>query len=81
MKDIVINILDEIGIAIDDDEKNSDFDLSEYFIDSIQFITFIVEIEKELGFELSDDFLMLDKYCSFNALCGMLSEIKENNNH
>ena len=81
MKDAVLNILNEIGIAIDDENINSDFDLAEYFIDSIQFITFIVELEKELGFALPDDFLSLDKYRSFNALCGVLIEIKANKNY
>lgn len=78
MKNTVLNILNEIGIAIDDEELKSDFDLSEYFIDSIQFMTFIVELERNLTFELPDDFLILDKYRSFNALCSVLTEIKEN---
>ena len=79
MRNIILNILNEIGISIDDEDISSDFDLSEYFIDSIQFITFIVELENELGFALPDDFLLFDKYRSFNALCGVLVEIKSNN--
>ena len=78
MKELLLNVLDEIGIAIDDNERNTDFDLSEFFIDSIQFISFIVEVEKRICFELPDDFLLIDKYRSFNALCSALTNINEN---
>ena len=78
MRELLLNVLDEIGIAIDENERNTDFDLSEFFIDSIQFISFIVEVEKRLGFELPDDFLLIEQYRSFNALCNALTDISEN---
>ena len=81
MRELLLNVLDEIGIAIDDNERNMDFDLSEFFIDSIQFISFIVEVEKRLGFELPDDFLLIEQYRSFNALCNVLTDINENKNY
>lgn len=81
MRELLLNVLDEIGIAIDDNERNIDFDLSEFFIDSIQFISFIVEVEKRLGFELPDDFLLIEQYRSFNALCNALTDINENKNY
>ncbi len=77
MRKKILYALEKIGIAIDDNEKNSDFDLSEFFLDSIQFISFIVEMEEVIGIQLPDDFLLLEKYCSFNALCDVLSDITE----
>lgn len=77
MKDILLSLLCEIGIDVDYNE--GDFDLSEFIIDSVQFISLIVEIENVLGFELPDEFLFLDKYRSFNALCIALTDIRNNN--
>lgn len=69
MREAILNILDEMGILIDDKEKESDFDLSEYFVDSVQFMTFLVEVEAYLGTDLPDDYLLFENYQSFNALC------------
>ncbi len=77
MRDILLNVFNDLGISIDSSEINSDFDVSAYFIDSIQFISFIVEVEKVLGIELPDEFLLLPNYSSFNALCCALMNISE----
>lgn len=69
MKNAILNILDELGILIDEKEKDSDFDLMEYIYDSIQFISFIVEVEKYLETELPEEYLLPEFYRSFNALC------------
>ena len=69
MREAILNILDEMGILIDDKEKETDFDLSEYFVDSVQFMTFLVEVEDYLGTDLPDDYLLFENYRSFNALC------------
>ena len=69
MREAILNILDEMGILIDDKEKDTDFDLSEDFVDSVQFMTFLVEVEDYLGTDLPDDYLLFENYRSFNALC------------
>ena len=69
MREAILNILDEMGILIDDKEKDTDFDLSEYFVASVQFMTFLVEVEDYLGTDLPDDYLLFENYRSFNALC------------
>lgn len=69
MREEILNILDELGILIDEKEEDNDFDLMDYFLESIQFISFIVEVEKYLGTELPDEYLMPERYRSFNALC------------
>lgn len=76
MREEILEILDEMGILIDDAERKSDFDLAEYFIESIQFISFIVEVEKRIGTELPDEYLLLTNYRSFNALCSALEAEK-----
>lgn len=43
----IIPILSNIGILIDEQMETFDVDLTEYILDSIQFISFIVELERE----------------------------------
>lgn len=57
---IILKILEEnLGVVIFDDEKD-DFAISDYVLDSLVFMQFIIAIEKEIGEELSDDFLNYD---------------------
>lgn len=57
---ILIKVLQEnFGVFVFENE-HEDFSISDYVPDSISFIQFIIAIEKELGSELSDDFLDLE---------------------
>jgi acyl carrier protein len=57
---MLLRILEEyMGVVIFDDERN-DFAISDYILDSLAFIKFVIAIETELGIELSDDFLLYD---------------------
>lgn len=76
VREKLLTALDEIGIIIDNAEE--EFDLQEYITDSIAFITFIVNIEKQLGIEIPDELLRIDKMHSFVAYCElMLSVVNE----
>ena len=68
--------LDEIGIIIDN--KQEDFDLQEYITDSVTFITFIVNIEKQLEIEIPDDLLLITKMRSFTAYCETMLSVVNN---
>ena len=52
----LLEILEEMGFMLFE-EGNDDFAISDYIADSLGFITFILEIEKNFEIELSDDFL------------------------
>lgn len=69
-KDILC-VMDELGysVFIEDD----DFTISDYVIDSLQFINFIVCLEGKLCTELPDDFL---SYESFQSARGLSNKIK-----
>ena len=57
---MVIRVLEEkLGFVIIDDEQD-DLNISDFILDSLAFINFIVIIEEEIGEELSDDFLDFD---------------------
>lgn len=64
--EIICNVLDEMGYIIFDDDD--DFNISEYIIDSMQFINFIIKLENKLELELPDDFLVYDMLNSAKGL-------------
>ena len=76
IRHIIINCLDTIGVFIDEDD-NVDLDLREYIEDSMQFLLFMVELEKKLNIKIPDDFLLFDKVSSLNAYCEMISACLE----
>lgn len=70
--DVLCSILDEMGFVIF--ESEDDFDISEYIVDSLQFISFIIEIEKKLSVDLPDDFLL---YEILNSAVGLSNKISD----
>ncbi len=58
MYEMICSILDEMGFVVF--ENGNDFAISDYIVDSYQFISFIVSIEKKLDTTLPDDFLSYD---------------------
>ena len=79
IKNMIFNTMDSIGIYIDDIsndiQQHEDIDLREYVLDSIQFISLIVEIEKNLEIEIPDELLFYDKLSSLNAFIQMISDL------
>lgn len=61
----LISILNEMGYCIF--EKDEDFDIRDYILDSLQFMEFIVRIEDVIEQELSDDFLNYELLLSATA--------------
>lgn len=69
---IVLKVLNEIGYVVLDVED--DFNLQDYIVDSLQFIEFIIGIEKEIGFALSEDFLDYNLLLSTNGFSEKLNK-------
>ena len=65
------------GIYLDgvDEDFSNDLNLQSFIQDSLQFINFIVALEKELNLELQDDMLLYDKFLSFDAFCLELNDL------
>lgn len=76
MYEIICSVLDEMGFVVL--ETEGDFDIGDYIVDSIQFISFIVKIEGKMGVSLPDDFLSLEILKSASGLANKLSEIEAN---
>ena len=73
INNFLLEILSEMGIYIDMkiDEEN-DIDLTEYISNSIDFITFFIEIEDTLNIELPDTLLGLDNIKSLHAFANKI---------
>ena len=73
VREVILECLDELGIMIDDD--GSDFDLQEYIVDSLQFITLVVSIEQKFDVEMPENMLLYEKMKSFNGYCEAVNEL------
>lgn len=75
-KQVIIQSLKNIGVEVDVDLKNSsDLNLNEYIVDSIQFATFIVELEDNLHIELPYEYLSSDIMSSLDGFCRLIDEL------
>lgn len=67
-----------IGVVID--AKEPDIDLKEYILDSIQFISAIVEIERVFSIEFPDELLLYNVFDSLNGLIHIIDTLLNNDN-
>jgi len=71
----IIKSLNDIGIDIEYND-NVDIDLLSWLQNSLLFISFIVELENNLGIELPYEMLLTDNLSSLNGFSKMLVELK-----
>ena len=67
VKKIIFDALQEVDILIEFSEE--DVDLRDYFQDSVQYISFAVNLEQRLNIEIPDELLSLDSMASFHNFC------------
>lgn len=77
IRDVVIKCLNNVGIVID--SEADDVNINDYSVDSITFISFIVEIENELNIEIPDGYLYADILKSLNGFVGFVEKLIEMN--
>lgn len=68
---IIVNILGENGIYL---SSISDISLLELGIDSILFITLVIEIEEEFGINIPDEYMNLEDLSSLDKICKIVIE-------
>ena len=73
-KNDVIEVLNELGIETEDIGEN-DVDLTEFIVESIMFISFIVELEDKLGIEIPEELLDINSIKSLNTFSTILEEL------
>jgi acyl carrier protein len=78
MLEQILSITEEMGISVEDKEA-SDINLQELLVDSIQFIDFILHVEKAFNIEIPDEYLIVDTVSSLNNFMDILTDIIKNN--
>lgn len=71
-KGIIILLQDE-GIALS--HQDNDVDLREYITNSIQFISFIVDIEEKFEITMPDEYLSYESLSSLYAFAGIVEDL------
>lgn len=71
----LVNCLENVSIYIDVDDNVDDIDLENYIESSIQFISLVIEIEKEFSIELPDEMLDINTFKTIDMICDLLNEI------
>ena len=74
IKNDVIEVLNELGIETEDIGEN-DVDLTEFIVESLMFISFIVELEDKLGIEIPEELLDINSIKSLNTFSTILEEL------
>ncbi|MCI8553766.1 MAG: hypothetical protein HFJ80_02325 [Clostridiales bacterium] len=72
-------VLEENGIFITDAEAG-DQDLSDYFEDSIQFMSTILALEETFGILFPPDAVNMDFFSSLENLCETIAALQEEGN-
>ncbi len=75
VRKLILNFFEENGVYIGEVAENDDIDLHEYIADSMQYVYFIVELEKKLGLELPDEVLLYDNLTSLNGFSNFIEKI------
>lgn len=71
----ILDVFSNIGVLVDEKALSNDIDLTEYISDSIQFISFIVELERYLQIELPDEFLLYENIRSLNGFMAIIEQL------
>lgn len=57
MRNRIIEVLNKCGIMLSNDEEYINYE----FVDSLMFVSMVVEIEKEFAIRIPDDFLLIER--------------------
>lgn len=75
----IIEIMNQVGMCVDDsiDFEHEDLVVNEYFHDSFQFISFIMDLEEYFGIALPDSYVGLEHFTSLKALACSIQDLLE----
>lgn len=77
VREKLVNLLEEQGCIIPDYADKTDIVLTDYFVDSLAYMLFLISVEEEFGIEIPDECLSLDFTSSFIgfscAICSIVN--------
>lgn len=71
----ILNVLNDMGLTIEYSDK--DIDLREYIVDSLEFVSFIMEIEQSFDIEIPSNLLLYDNISSIVGFSAIIDELKQ----
>lgn len=78
IKQKILGVLVELGVSYCD-EIGEDTSLTEYIVDSLSFMSFVIGVEETFQIELPDEYLTFEAIQSLNGFVGLLEVLLENN--
>lgn len=81
MKDLIFNVLSELGINFTECEKAScnEININDYIYDSLELITFAILLEEKTGLELTDEILNKNNLSSAENFSKILESLMKTN--
>ena len=70
----IIEALNDVGILVDEEDFDV-IDLREYEMDSIMFVSFVVNLEEEFGINVPDEYLSLNQLANLNSVQYIIEEL------
>lgn len=78
IREVICSCLESMGVIIDLSVLDGeDIDLTEYGLDSLAFISFVVDLEQQLDIIIPEEYLSFGALRSLNGFIGMISQIIE----
>lgn len=76
----IIQILNKYGVIIPENRKLSDIDLVEYGLDSLLFISLLVDLEVAFNIEFDPDDLLIENFRSVDSIKKKVELLTSNKN-
>ena len=71
--DRIVSVLENLGISVD--RTDEDIDLTQYTLNSLIFVSFVVEVERIFDITLPDYCLIFDNYRSLRGFAATVDEL------
>ncbi len=76
MKAGIIQALENAGVFVDVEEQN-EINIINLIDDSIQFVSFVVQLEEIFKIELTSELLVIDNFSTIDSVCEILQALCE----
>jgi hypothetical protein len=73
IKEKTIECMNNIGVFIFEDDKN--FKIDDYIVDSVMFVSLIMEFEHMFDIDIPDEYLMADQLQTLEDICTMIETL------
>lgn len=77
VKEKIVECMNNMGIVNFEDDTN--FRVDEYILDSVMFVSFIIELEQMFDIEIPDEYLIADRLQTFDDIYNMIESVTGEN--